>query len=77
MVPASTSADREARLADVALFASAIAHSRTANATPISKASRPLAATVRLVSPSRRPLYCRRALMLRLAMKRTVRTDTF
>ena len=61
---------REARLADVALFASAIAHNRTANAAPISRASRPLAAIVRPVSPGREPAHPGRALMIRLSKER-------
>ncbi len=66
MLPASTRAVRDARRAETELFASEIANSRTANATPINKASRPLAATVRLVSPSRRPVFSCRAPMFRL-----------
>ncbi len=54
MFPASTRAVREARRADVESFASSIAHSRTTNATPISRASRALATIVSRVSPSRR-----------------------
>jgi hypothetical protein len=67
-VPASTRAVREARLAETELFAWEIANSRTANATPISQASKPPAATVRIVSPSRRPVYSYRALMFRLPL---------